>query len=322
MALVAGAGRLDREHRNNYSARSMLAYRHAFHAGNHGDVLKHLVFVAVLRYMTTKAAPLAVIDTHAGAGGYALDGRYAARTGEAAEGIGALWHLADRTVDDATIEPMLRDYLEIVRRFNPQGRLEQYPGSPAIALELLRRHDSLCLVERHPTDERLLRAFVAGQPAGRARTRVHLADGFEAPARELPPASRRALVLIDPSYELGSDYARTLAALRSCLAHMATATVIVWYPRLQTIESRQLPRRLLASAADAPKGWLHATLTVARAGRDGFGLGGSGVVVLNPPYQLGRQLRAVLPRLVELLRRAPDAGFTVDEREAPGGALR
>lgn len=303
---------------SNYSARSMLAYRHAFHAGNHGDVLKHIVFVSALRYLTEKAAPLTVVDTHAGAGGYALDGRYATRTGEAAEGIGALWPFAD----DAAFEPMLRDYLEIVRRFNPQGRLEQYPGSPAIALELLRRGDSLCLVERHPTDERLLRAFVAGQPPGKARTRVSLADGFEAPARELPPASRRALVLIDPSYELASDYARTLAAVRTCLERMATATVIVWYPRLQTLESRQMPRRLLASAADAPKGWLHATLTVARGGRDGFGLGASGLVVLNPPYQLGRQLRAALPRLVELLRRSPDAGFTVDEREAAGGAHR
>ena len=302
----------------NYSARSMLAYRHAFHAGNHGDVLKHLVLVAALRYLTAKPAPLAVIDTHAGAGGYALDGRYAARTGEAAEGIGALWPL----VEDAAIEPLLRDYLEIVRRFNPQCRLEQYPGSPAITLELLRRGDSLSLVERHPTDERLLRAFVAGQPAGRARTRVHLGDGFEAPARELPPPSRRALVLIDPSYELGSDYARTLAALRSCIERMATATVIVWYPRLQTIESRQLPRRLLASAGDAPKGWLHATLTVARSARDGFGLGGSGVVVINPPYQLGRDLRAALPRLVELLGRSPDAGFTVDAREAASRAAR
>jgi 23S rRNA (adenine2030-N6)-methyltransferase len=296
----------------------MLAYRHAFHAGNHGDVLKHLVFVAVLRYLTTKATPLAVVDTHAGAGGYALDGRYAVRTGEAAEGIGALWPLAD----DDTLEPMLRDYLDIVRRFNPQGRLEQYPGSPAIALELLRRGDSLSLIERHTTDERLLRAFVAGQPAGRAKARVRLADGFEAPAHELPSVSRRALVLIDPSYELASDYARTLAALRTCLVRMATATVIVWYPQLQTLASRQLPLRLLASAADAPKGWLHATLNVARAGRDGFGLGGSGVVVLNPPYQLGRQLRTALPRVVELLRRAPEAGFTIDERGAATGAER
>jgi 23S rRNA (adenine2030-N6)-methyltransferase len=96
----------------------------------------------------------------------------------------------------------------------------------------------------------------------------------------------------------------------------------VWYPQLQTLASRQLPRRLLASAGDAPKGWLHATLNIARIGRDGFGLGGSGVVVLNPPYQLGRQLRVVLPRVIELLRQAPEAGFTVDERGAATGAGR
>jgi 23S rRNA (adenine2030-N6)-methyltransferase len=261
----------------------MLAYRHAFHAGNHGDVLKHLVLVAVLRYMTSKPAPLAVIDTHAGAGGYALDGRYAAQTGEARDGVGALWPQSG----DASLPAPLADYLDVVRLFNPDGKLVQYPGSPAIALELLRPGDSLALYEKHPTDERQLRALAARQvstalsagapsdPAAARATRapaktqatasprlrrarphvsVHLADGFEGVARELPPRTRRGLVLIDPSYELKTDYARTLSALRECLRRCATATVIVWYPRVQLVEARQLPRRLIASAGDAPRG--------------------------------------------------------------------
>jgi 23S rRNA (adenine2030-N6)-methyltransferase len=242
--------------------------------------------------------------------------------------VGVLWPLhVNRAVPAAptATEPLPRtahEYLDVVQRFNPLGRLEQYPGSPAIALALLRPGDSLSLYERHPTDERLLRAFVAATAEPKARTRVHLGDGFEAPGRDLPPPARRGLVLIDPSYELASDYTRTVAAVRECLKRFATGTVIVWYPQLRTVESRQLPRRLLAGAGDAPKGWLHATLTPTRSDREGFGLAGSGVVIFNPPYRLASQLRTDLPVLARLLGRTPDAGSSVDEGSAAAAAPR
>ncbi len=290
----------------------MLAYRHAFHAGNHADVLKHLVLINVLQYLVQKPTPLAVLDTHAGAGGYSLESAYAGRTGEAQHGIGLLWPL----IADPALPTPLRDYLALVKRFNRGGTLKQYPGSPAIALDLLRPMDSLSLYELHTTDERVLRGLATQGGGGSADTRVQLGDGFMALARELPPPSRRGLVLIDPSYEIKTDYVRVLGALRECLRRFATATVIIWFPQLQTLEARQLPKRLATSAAAAPKGWLLASMTVASGDRDGFGLSGSGVLVCNPPFQLARQLRETLPLVVEHLGRSPDAGFSVREGDA------
>lgn len=277
----------------------MLAYRHAFHAGNHGDVLKHLVLLATLDHLVAKPAPLSYVDTHAGAGGYALDSKYAQKTAEHVQGVSALlnWPGAD---DDPTVHA----YLDAVRAFNGGGdRIEQYPGSPALAAMRLRDHDAMRLFELHPTDEKILASYL-GQ---RDHTEVRLVDGFDALGRELPPRSRRGLVLIDPSYELKHDYARVVAALRLGLKRFATGTFIVWYPDVALIESRQLARRLTAAAAVAPKGWLHVSLTVmapAKGAQQGFGMTGSGVVVVNPPYTLERQLRQALPTLAQAL--APD----------------
>ena len=131
----------------------MLAYRHAFHAGNHADVLKHLTLMLVLRYMNGKDKPYRLVDTHAGAGGYSLEGRYAQKKGEFEQGIGRLWGRDD-------LPASVADYVELVRRFNPQGPLEQYPGSPAIAQMLLRPKDQLRLYELHPTDHRILASYL------------------------------------------------------------------------------------------------------------------------------------------------------------------
>ena len=242
----------------------MLAYRHAFHAGNHADVFKHIVLAQVLRHMAAKDKPYTLIDTHAGAGGYSLEGRYAHTKDEFAGGIGKLY---DR--DD--LPPALADYVALVREFNGGGSLEQYPGSPAIANLLLRADDRLRLYELHPTDERILRAFLGA----RAQTEITLGDGFAALPKQLPPTSRRGVVLIDPSYEMKTDYAKVLAALRETLERFASAVILVWLPQLRTLESTQLPQRLQNSAKTAPKGWLHARLTVAAPDVRGYGLLGS-----------------------------------------------
>jgi 23S rRNA (adenine2030-N6)-methyltransferase len=214
----------------------MLAYRHAFHAGNHADVLKHVVLVQVLRYMARKDKPFTLVDTHAGAGGYSLEGRFARKKAEYEHGVARLWSRPD-------LPAPLADYIELVRRFNDGGaqaatvRLAQYPGSPAFAQMLLRPQDRLRLYELHSTDHRILAAYLGRHP----NTQVAQADGFAALRGELPPPSRRGVVLIDPSYELKSDYAKVVGALREALTRFADGSVIVWYPQLTTLESAQLP---------------------------------------------------------------------------------
>jgi 23S rRNA (adenine2030-N6)-methyltransferase len=280
----------------------MLAYRHAFHAGNHADVLKHLVLVHVLRRMAAKDKPYTLIDTHAGAGGYALQGRYAQKKAEYRNGIGRLW---DRT----DLPEPLADYVNVVRSFNPDGRLTQYPGSPAIARLLLRPTDPLHLFELHPSDYRALRSFLGRRP----HTKVAMGDGFAALKGELPPPSRRGVVLIDPSYELNGDYPKALAAVRETLSRFAQAVVLIWIPQVRLIEAAQLPRRVRAAAdAAAPRGWLHALLTVQQADAQGFGLAGSHMIVINPPHGLLEDVRACLPFLVDALGQYDGARFVLE----------
>lgn len=289
----------------------MLAYRHAFHAGNHADVLKHFVLAQVLVHMAAKDKPFTLIDTHAGAGGYSLEGRYAHTRDEAASGIVRLWQRDD-------LPAALADYVTLVRRFNgAEGahewpKLEQYPGSPAIAEMLLRADDRLRLHELHPTEERILTAFLGKRP----QTVVKLGDGFAALAKDLPPPSRRGVVLIDPSYEMKSDYAKVVGAVRETLERFASAVVLVWLPQLRTLESQQLPQRLQNAAKSAPKGWLHARLTVTETDARGFGLTGSSMFVVNPPHGLHDTLREVLPFLVEALGQYDGANFLLEQRAA------
>lgn len=280
----------------------MLAYRHAFHAGNHADVLKHLVLTMVLRYMNGKDKPYRFVDTHAGAGGYSLEGRYAKKKAEYVQGIGRLWERDD-------LPAPVEDYVARVREFNPDGGLTQYPGSPAFARLLMRPGDQQRFFELHPTDERILASYAQGQRG----VEVHHGDGFEGLKGQLPPSTRRGVVLIDPSYELNADYARVVATLRDALQRFAEGVYLVWYPQVTKVEAAQLPRRLQALA---PKGWLHARLTVQRLDNQGFGLAGSGMFVINPPYTLHDELAGVLPWLVETLGQYDGANFLLEQRAA------
>ena len=278
----------------------MLAYRHAFHAGNHADVLKHLVLVQVLRYMALKDKPYRFVDTHAGAGGYSLEGRYAQKKGEYAQGIGRLWARND-------LPPALEDLVALVRQFNPDGRLGQYPGSPALAHLLRRPGDQLRLFELHATDHRILNAYL-GQQKG---VEVRHADGFDGLKGQLPPTSRRGVVLLDPSYETNGDYARVIATLRDALQRFAEGVYLVWYPQVSKVEAAELPRRLEALAG---KRWLHARLTVARPDAQGFGLAGSGMFVINPPHTLHEHLATCLPWLVEVLGQVEGASHRLEQK--------
>ena len=277
----------------------MLAYRHAFHAGNHADVLKHVVLMLVLRHLNEKDKGYRLVDTHAGAGGYSLEGRYARKKGEYEDGIGRLWTAPD-------LGPVLADYVSLVRTFNPDGRLAQYPGSPSIALQLLRPHDDLRAFELHPTEQKILRSTLAGARNARAID----GDGFIGLKSQLPPPSRRGAVLMDPSYEGDGDYARTVATLREGLERFADGTFLVWYPQVTKVQAHELPRRLDAVARTRAR--LDVRLRVDQPDRQGFGLAGSGVFVVNPPHRLREQLTATMPELLGRLATVPDASWSLD----------
>ena len=291
----------------------MFSYRHAFHAGNHADVLKHMVLIASLRHLTQKDSPLWVVDTHAGAGLYRLDGDYAGTSGEAADGILKLAAAlaAKGPEGEQALAPALADYLQVVRSFNRQGQLRIYPGSPFITQHLLRQEvrDKLKLYELHPTDSGSLAANIAQLGAGR-QVGIAREDGFEALRSVLPPPSRRALVLIDPSYEIKTDYARVVTVLRDALQRFATGTYMVWYPVIPRPEAHELPRKLKTLANSFRKPWLHATLAIGQpelATVPGEphrpGLTASGVFMVNPPHILKAALQQALPQVLEALGR-------------------
>jgi 23S rRNA (adenine2030-N6)-methyltransferase len=280
----------------------MLAYRHAFHAGNHADVLKHTVLTLVLRYMNQKDKPYRLVDTHAGAGGYSLEGRFAQKKGEFEQSILRLW---DR--DD--LPPAVADYVQLVRQFNPDGMLEQYPGSPAFAQMLLRAQDQLRMFELHPTDHRILQSYIGEVPGAT----VYDTDGFEGLKGQVPPSSRRGVVLMDPSYEGHKDYGKVISSLREALLRFAEGVYLVWYPQVSKLEAAQLPKRLEALA---PKGWLHARLTVQQPDQQGFGLAGSGMFVINPPFTLHDELLTVLPYLTDVLGQYDGANYLLEQRAA------
>ena len=266
----------------------MLSYRHAFHAGNHADVLKHAVLAFMLDYYNQKDKPYWYIDTHAGAGAYQLDSGYAAKNAEYAGGIARLMGRDD-------LPELLQHYVALVREMNQGGALRYYPGSPLVADKLLRTEDKLRLFELHPTDLQLLQ-----QTFGRAGRRVQIqqADGFAGLKALLPPPPRRALVLIDPPYEVKDDYRHVITALKEALERFATGTYAVWYPQLQRTEIPTMLDKLKKLPA---KDWLHVALDVNLPSPDGFGMHGSGLFILNPPWTLHAALQQALPWLVEVL---------------------
>lgn len=285
----------------------MFSYRHAFHAGNHADVLKHAVLIATLQYLTQKDAALTVLDTHAGAGLYRLDGDYASKSGEASEGI---LKLAQTPAEE--LAPVLQEYLAMVRSFNQGANIRNYPGSPFISQALLRSHDKLKLFELHPTDMRSLAGNVTQLEAGRQLAVLH-EDGFEGVKKFLPPVSRRALLLCDPSYELKTDYGRVLDMVTDSLKRFPTGTYAVWYPIIPRPEAHDLPRRLKTMAVKAGKSWLHVTLTVkSNKTSERGGLPASGMFIISPPFQLKEQLKPAMPQLVKLLGQDGNATFTLE----------
>lgn len=297
----------------------MFSYRHAFHAANHADVLKHITLLATLRHLQQKQASLTLIDTHAGAGLYRLDGDYSQKGGEAKDG---LLKLLQTLTERHDLPEPLQDYLDQISHFNPDGHPRIYPGSPALMARLLRHEarDRLKLFELHPTDIQALTGNMAQLELGRA-VHAQREDGFEALRKLLPPpssigGSKRAVVLMDPSYEIKSDYAKVSNTIADCLQRFATGTYIIWYPIIPRPEAHELPRRLRTLANQSRRSWLHATLAIGRGLADDTGLSASGIFVINPPYTLAEQMRATLAVAGPALARGNGKGWQVETGNA------
>lgn len=276
----------------------MLSYRHAFHAGNHADVLKHFVFSEVLKYFNQKDKPYWVIDTHAGAGMYPLQDELAQKNGEFVDGIA-------RLAEDGAVTPELDDYVAMVQSFNAGKELEYYPGSPSIAHYHARPSEKLRLFELHPQDLELLQANFA---RNKKQVKIQQLDGFQGLKSCLPPATKRAVVLIDPPYELKTDYDAVVKSIQDSIKRFATGTYLVWYPLLPRDEPKNMLESLLSLDL---QNWLNVTLSVQTPSED-FGMYGSGMFIVNPPWTLPKVLEENMPALQDLLAIDDTATFTID----------
>jgi len=299
------------------------SYRHGFHAANHADVLKHAILIQILDYAARKSTPFQIIDTHAGAGLYDLGHDWSRQSGEADAGVARVLRAASDVADvtntaDTTdtanaanvanatetahvgnIPPLIARYIQVLTQCRTQHGVQSYPGSPWLALHALRQGDHLHLFETHPSEIQALQRLPGLRPELPAQqVRLHATDGFAAPKALLPPVSRRGVVVIDPPYEDKQDYRRVTQALTQGLQRFATGCYMVWHPLVQRREVADMIRSLhRLPGAD----WLHATLQVKQAPRDGVGLYGSGVFVVNPPWTLRAELERALPWLRDQL---------------------
>ncbi len=264
----------------------MLSYRHAFHAGNHADVLKHIVQIHCLRYLQRKQKPLLYLDTHAGAGVYDLKSDHAAKNAEFRGGIERLMALD-------TPEEAVQNLLTVVGRLNGSDGLRFYPGSARIGVDLLRQQDRAELCELHPGDYRRL----SDQFEAKRQVTVYRQDGYHRAVRALPPQSRRALVLTDPPYELKTDYRDCIICLQKMHRKFATGLYLLWYPVVDRDRVRQMESALRQSQIrDIVQIELNVTEDT-----EGHGMTGSGLFVINPPWTFLNEMKPVLNQLLDAL---------------------
>ncbi|MCP1373785.1 23S rRNA (adenine(2030)-N(6))-methyltransferase RlmJ [Dyella lutea] len=283
-------------------------YRHAYHAGNFADVLKHVVLLALVEALEAKPTPFAYIDTHAGSGCYALEGKEAGKTGEYRDGIRRLL-FPDLGADNgqaATLPPLLRRWLDgILALPGNEDGLKLYPGSPLQATRAMREGDSAHLCELHPDEAARLRELFAHD----ARVHVHHRDGYEALKALVPPQEKRGLVLIDPPYEAqDAEYRVIERALKAALARWPTGVYAVWYPIKLRSQVQPFLRGLQHGMA---RRVLRAELLV-HADDSPLRLNGSGMVVLNAPWNLDELLREPLGAMARLLGQGQPARWNLD----------
>lgn len=271
-------------------------YRHAFHAGNHADVFKHLVLARILTLLTCKEAPYAYLDSHAGVGLYDLTASQATRTGEWQQGIGRIWDAPERPA-------LLNEYLDCIQALNTPEQLRYYPGSPELARYLSRPQDRLYLNEKHPEDGALLKENMRQDE----RVAVHRGEGWHLPRALLPVAEKRVLLLIDPPFEQADELTRCVQALNEAIARVRQSLVVIWYPIKAEAQLKRFYQDLGQSTAPKllrAELWIHPTDNAER-------LNGSGLIISNPPWGLEEELAELLPWLATQLAQS-QGGWRLD----------
>lgn len=281
----------------------MLSYRHGFHAGNHGDVLKHWTCVLIAQYMGQKNKPYWYVDTHSAAGIYSLSSDLSQKTSEFEGGIQSIWN------QDAP--EVFNDYLSIIKDLNDSDELKLYPGSPWFVRKCLRDTDKARLFELHPQDfEILLKNF-----RGDRNVKMAKEDGFKGLISILPPPPKRGLVVIDPPYEQAKEYEWVVKNIDQAIKRFATGVYVIWYPLI----NRKTKQAMSEGMVDKLKGMKVNSYLDVRLWINGQdeeqGMYGSGLMVLNPPWNLKDRLEEGLPYLVEQLGKTNKAGFSLDYHE-------
>ncbi|MGV2873091.1 23S rRNA (adenine(2030)-N(6))-methyltransferase RlmJ [Colwellia sp. E150_009] len=281
----------------------MLSYRHAFHAGNFADVLKHSVLTLVLDYMCRKEKGFHYIDSHSGAGMYQLQDEYSQKTGEYKDGIAKL-------VNESNLPEALQPYVNLIKELNPTNstndtnKLDIYPGSPGIAKRFMRRQDSTHLFELHPTDIQHLNDFCYRWK----KVFVKQSDGYQGILGLLPPPNRRGVVLIDPPYELKEDYYKAVDTIVKAYKKFATGTYILWYPVVKREQVNTMEQAFIHSNV---KNLLQLEFCLSPDTNE-YGMTGTGLFIVNPPWQLSKQMTEVLPYLKEMLGNS-ETYFTITQ---------
>jgi len=270
---------------------NMLSYRHGFHAGNHADVLKHLIYQFVLKYMGKKDKPFSIVDTHAGAGAYTLSSDFAAKNKEYESGIAKLWQLSNAQMPES-----VADYVDAVRRFNVESEhsdLAVYPGSPWFALDNLPLEAKAFFHELHPADFDLLREFVR---TNRYR-KVIKGDGFAESVGLFPPPSKRGVAIIDPPYEMKEDYKRVTEYVTQMWKRFSSGVFLIWYPVVDRYRIDKMEQALINSGVRNVQQF---ELNISDDTEE-RGMTGSGMIVVNPPWTLKAEMETVLPYLTNTL---------------------
>lgn len=269
----------------------MLSYRHSFHAGNHADVLKHIVQSLILNALQQKETPFVYHDTHSGVGRYDLTHEWSEKTGEYKQGIGRLWQQADTPAE-------IDSYLEAVKALNQGEELRYYPGSPRIARAHLRAQDRMVLSELHPSDYPLLEQEFARD----RQVAIYKQDGFARLKASLPPKERRGLVLIDPPYELAKEYRDVVQAIAQSHKRWSTGIYAIWYPVVNRCDIEDMLEGL---ANLGIRKILQVELGVA-PDTNQRGMTASGMIVINPPWKLESEMQTILQFLKQAI--APATG--------------
>jgi 23S rRNA (adenine2030-N6)-methyltransferase len=275
----------------------MLSYRHSYHAGNFADVLKHTVQTLIIEELNQKAKPYVYIDTHAGAGRYDLSSENSTKVGEYKLGIEKIWNLENP-------DKLLNPYINIIKKLNPTPTIKQYPGSPLIAKLLMPNSYRLELSELHPTDFNL----VQKEFDKFKNVRIQKIDGYKALDSLLPPIQRRGLILIDPPYELKSEYQDTIKAIKSSYKKFSTGIYALWYPVIHRNATESFCNQFKMLGI---KKILRIEMNV-RMDSDEYGMTGTGMIIINPPWKLYNQIQEILPCLLNNLKQDPSANVKVE----------